>query len=1153
MVGRVALTIDELQVEIQAKSTGAGASIDALAVSLGKLRSAVKGGVGLTTATKQLNAFSQAVQNMQAPTQKIAELVAALKPLETIGKSNLGSALNQLRKIPDITAGLDDAKLSSFADKIQQVTIAIRPLAAEMEKVSLGFSRLPANIQRAINANARLTVSNRKASRSYGILGTGISSFVAKLTVAYLAVRRVARIIGDWIDESNRYIEDLNLFYVTMGEYADGAKEYAERVGDLLGIDPREFMRYQGVFQNMVTGFGVASDKAVVMSKNLTQLGYDLASVFNVKFDVAMEKLQSAISGQPRPMREWGFDLSEATLKAVALEKGIKKNVETMSQMEKSQLRYVQLLETAQRLNLTGDFARTIEAPANQLRVLAANATQAARALGNIFIPVLNAVLPYAIAFLKVVRMVANEIANLFGFTLPEIDYSGLGGLAASGEDAEDALGGAADAAKELKRATLGIDELNVISPQSVAGGVKGSGVGSDLGFELPEYDFLADVLDSKVSGIFEKWKEKVAPFVEWVTDNFRTISNLAVDIGVALAAWKLAKSVINGITSLNELATNLPKLSKGLRVAAGLVISIAGVKWSYEAGFEVGRGTAEFMDYVKSIIGPIAAGVGGALIGSTIMPGIGTTAGFIIGMSVGLLVEVVGMIKGQQQRLVDKFYETDFGKEVAVFKEHLKDSLAVTEELRIRVDSITTEIDPEALANLTLAQQLLDDIFSLAEKETLTSSELALITEKVNILNGMGLEGLRIDLDPDGKIKQTKNELQGVIEKLYEQYRLEAAKDSLVEAYRAQYDALTDVTKKNDDFTKSMELYNIASEEADRLLTELLDTEKELNEILAQGKQVSEDYLSWPNEIKDSFDPLVEKTLELQKQLDEQNIILGEVKPLVDSANEALKSSLSVYDDATDKVKNIETAFADLTKAVAESKDVAVTDAEEVMNGFAEGLENGEDTIQTAMNQALTNLYEYERLFNGISSPSKLYATEGLYLMQGFAQGITKNTNLVTDAMNSLLNELITKMQEFTNRCRVALNSMLSDFSSAMANVNITASGSVSYDPITTKTIPRFAAGGFPAPGQMFVASEAGPEMVGTIGSRTAVANNDQIVEAVASGVYEAVVSAIARSGGESQPALNVYLEGKQINTTIRKTERERGVGIMRGGVLNG
>ena len=170
-------------------------------------------------------------------------------------------------------------------------------------------------------------------------------------------------------------------------------------------------------------------------------------------------------------MREWGFDLSEASLKAVALAQGIDKNVESMSQAEKAQLRYIQLWETMNRLGLSGDLKRTIEAPANALRVLASNASIAARELGNLFIPVLNKILPYATAIVKVVRWVASEIASALGFTLTDIDYSGLEN-AATGLDEE--LSDSLDTAKKLKNAIMGFDELNVLGDTGGSNGNNG-------------------------------------------------------------------------------------------------------------------------------------------------------------------------------------------------------------------------------------------------------------------------------------------------------------------------------------------------------------------------------------------------------------------------------------------------------------------------------------------------------------------------------------------------------------------------------------------------------------------------------------------------------------------------------------------------------
>lgn len=239
-------------------------------------------------------------------------------------------------------------------------------------------------------------------------------------------------------------------------------------------------MRNQGVFNTIIAGFGVASDKASLMSKNLTQLGYDISSFYNISVEDAMQKLQSGISGELEPLRRLGYDLSVARLQEEALALGITKKVSAMSQAEKSQLRYYAVMKQVQ--TVQGDMARTLTSPANQIRVLQAQVTQCARALGNIFIPVLNAVIPYVIAFVKVLRMLADEVAKFMGFTMPEVDYSSLtksstaaSGLADNSKSAASNLKETSKAAKKLKSAMLGIDELNVISPDDNSSSGSGS------------------------------------------------------------------------------------------------------------------------------------------------------------------------------------------------------------------------------------------------------------------------------------------------------------------------------------------------------------------------------------------------------------------------------------------------------------------------------------------------------------------------------------------------------------------------------------------------------------------------------------------------------------------------------------------------------
>ena len=200
------------------------------------------------------------------------------------------------------------------------------------------------------------------------------------------------------------------------------------------------------------------------MSKNLTQLTYDLASFYNISTSDAFQKLESGISGELEPLRRLGYDLSVARLQQEAYNLGIDRSVTSMTQAEKAELRYYAIM--TQVTNAQGDMARTLEAPANQLRILQAQVEQATRALGNLFLPILKAILPYAIALAKAIRIVAEIIASFFGVSIPEFDVGAdaIGGVASGAGEAADGLGDASKKAKELKNALLGIDELNVIS-----------------------------------------------------------------------------------------------------------------------------------------------------------------------------------------------------------------------------------------------------------------------------------------------------------------------------------------------------------------------------------------------------------------------------------------------------------------------------------------------------------------------------------------------------------------------------------------------------------------------------------------------------------------------------------------------------------------
>lgn len=592
-------TIESLELQIQSSATSATTGIDSLSSSLSKLRNSIKGDIGLNGVVNQVRNLDMAVKSIDGSSadrvdrlasslsklsnlgklrisasvgnqirniaratsslnnvdfSSVGKLSSALKPLGNIeSASGLKSTISQLKKLPEVATAMKSIDWATLDSQINKLASSLVPLANQLSIVGNAFSNLPTKIQRLTNVSSKIAQTNNMASTSY-------MNLWAKFSMGIQAVRTGARAIGACITQSNKYVEDLNLFTASMGEYAQEAQKFAEKVGEAMGIDPAEWMRNQGVFNTIITGFGVASDRAYIMSKNLTQLGYDLSSFFNISYQDSMQKLSSGISGELEPLRRLGYDLSVARLQQEAYNLGINRSINSMTQAEKAQLRYYAIM--TQVTVAQGDMARTLNAPANQLRVFHAQIIMAGRAIGNIFIPALNAILPYAIAVVKVIKMVANAIASLFHFKLPDIKYDNMkknvGGIAKGLGDAGTGagnlgrgLGRAAKKAKEVKNHLLGIDELNIISKDDNpvanalgggAGGVGDVGGGDGLDFELPEYDFLEGLAESRVNKIFQEMKK-----------HLRDVLEIAVAIGVAFLSWKIANGVLKFLDMLKS------------------------------------------------------------------------------------------------------------------------------------------------------------------------------------------------------------------------------------------------------------------------------------------------------------------------------------------------------------------------------------------------------------------------------------------------------------------------------------------------------------------------------------------------------------------------------------------------------------------------
>lgn len=625
----MAVDIDSLQIEIEATSSDAAAKIDALATALTNLKAAAKGGAGLTTVSKQMQALASAAASLNnTGIGKLRKIAPALNALSSVQKSSgLSSTVNALSKLSSVSESLKGNSIKEFASQMNQVASAMRPLATEMQKVSNGFSAFPIRIQKIIQSNTGLSASNNKAAKSFGVLGTGISSTTAKLGIYYLAFQRVANMASDWIKSANDYIENVNLFQVSMGEFYDEAFAYAELLNDRLGIDPSEWMRAQGVFMSMANGFGLARQQAYDLSEGLTELAYDLSSLYNEDVSESILRLQSALSGEIEPIRRLGISISQATLQEYALAHGIDESVISMTEQEKALLRSLVLMEGAGRIGAIGDFAKTLESPANALRVLRQQITQLGRAIGTALLPIIIQIIPWVQAFVEVLTDAIRALATFLGFTMPEWETSDWAtGITDGASDAEDAIGGATSAAKEMKKALLGIDELTILEPSN-AGGSGGMSGGSGWASNLE----IPNIWDKNAILEIQTKADEVKKVLEEVLYDY------VLPIGTALAAWKIAKTLSPELKALNALLS-------GLMIYTGISLIVDGIT---EVLFGDG------LTWESILNGGAGGLLTGAGVGSLLAKKLGLTwaGGMLVGGLVGLgltltVMSIIAQIK---------------------------------------------------------------------------------------------------------------------------------------------------------------------------------------------------------------------------------------------------------------------------------------------------------------------------------------------------------------------------------------------------------------------------------------------------------------------------------------------------------------------------
>lgn len=521
-VAKVCSSLDKLSASISAlKSASTGLD------GLSKITSFMNGlaNVDLTQSAKGIRSVANALNKISSVNlgnmdfsglgSKMNSLKNGLSPISSISDSSIkslrgvSSAINSIAKIPNITKKLDSKTLDDFAEVCKKVASAISPLASKLDKVGRSFSSLPSKIKSAVNSTTRFSSANQKASTSLSSLASQLET-IKKRAAQLVSLKAIATYLANAVTKFNDFYEATDLFNNAMGELSGQATELINKMESLLGIDPTEAMTNIATIQSLATSFGLASDKAYILSKNLTQLAYDESSYWNKDTATTFTAIASAISGELEPIRRLGVDLSQARLQQELLALGFNKQVSSLSQADKAVLRYIAIMK--QTTNIQGNLAQTISSPANMVRILKSEISQLAKAVGQLLYPAFKAILPVLIAAVDLIKEFVVSLASVFGQKIEFTDFSktqkDIGGVSDAMDDAADATKAAAKAAKDY---TMGFDELNIIDPSQNSGS-SGSGGGDATGnllgdVDLSQYDMFKDYAGSAVDEIKAKLK----------------------------------------------------------------------------------------------------------------------------------------------------------------------------------------------------------------------------------------------------------------------------------------------------------------------------------------------------------------------------------------------------------------------------------------------------------------------------------------------------------------------------------------------------------------------------------------------------------------------------------------------------------------------
>lgn len=1171
--------------------------------------------------------------------------------------SNLASAFSKfgsktattaIKNIPQLSTALNQLitsvnKLPAVDKNIVDFTGNLARLAETGRKVGSVANSVNKNIATTQKSVVPIAMGTKRQFK-------GLASYIGKFYATYFMVIRGIRQLWGSVTSAMDYVEIYNYFDSAFGQVADKAvanwkdagyesaegyyNSFRQRASELtkqmtgytvsdtgalsavnqesLGLNVTQLMNYQSMFAQMSSSMGVASENALRLSRLMTELGADLASVKNMNFEEVWSNMASGIVGMSRAVDKYGINIRNAALQEELLNLGITTNITKLSQDEKALLRMIVMLDSTR--YAWGDLANTINQPANELRLLQASFANLSRTIGNLFLPIVAKVIPYLNAVTIAITRVIQSFVNLLGFNVTDwgkgssksftdlVDYM---------DDVSEATDTATGSAKEYQNTVMGFDEINKLNPETEssggAGGAGGLG-GGDLSKLQAAFDALANEYQASWDAAFEGMENRAQKMADKIEKAFQPVKDLAKHLykGDFYAAGDDLSNIITGIydtfshaiekVDWEEIGHNIGEFLRGLKwldilksalklrfdiwkaiidtwsgsfkaapletslltlfmlckftpigqYIAKKIIGSMGVELTSSSSVAGMSGIIKTL-FAKALEGAGVSGLGGFLtadIGTLLASGSFATIGLTVGTAIagGLAAAFVGWNIGSA------LFEWISGEEAESFAYQMKYLF----ESPVESINHLPEAFGEALG--MMSNKLIGEGSALHK----TFMKVLGLEEDEEGKNKLVITVEMVTKEASDKL----NELEGKIEEVKD--KINNASSSSREDIKAAEDALNDAIKAQDELNKEFKTvtanYTKAKNTLDKYIKSMTGLTTEQFKQKYSANSLSEIYTVLSNLTSVEASEQAKLAEELgytdaelqaldntynnyqQRVTNANNQVTEQAIRLRDLAAEFDKTGQGAYQFSSDAILaliNVRTtfssAYADMTRTSRDSTNAFTDDYKRSMNSlradtvssFAELKNNIINYSTTAGSQGGNNLYTNfkarvsnlplaaQNAFAGIVgrvNAGQIGKTEGKALANNLINGFNAHSNSVKNTIQSTIRSgLYADAKISITPENTATNIFSRGYGLSLGSIKVT---------------PR-ANGGYVDPGQLFVAREAGPEMVGTIGGRTAVANNDQITTAIASAVAPAVYNAVVQAMGNLNTNVNVNLVG--------------------------